>query len=395
MKYNFSQELERRNTGSIKWDNLKEKFGREDILPMWVADSDWRTAPSIIEAIQKRVEHGVFGYTTPEKSLNKVIVNWINKRYNWDIKPEWIVHANGVVPSINIAINAMTSPGDEVILQSPVYHPFFSSIKNNGTHLINNQLKLENGSYYFNFQDLKDKLQDNPLEPSRAKLLILCNPHNPVGRAWNREELEELGDICLEKNITMISDEIHADFYYEENSHLPLASINEDLAQNSFSFFAPSKAFNIAGFHTSFAVIPNRDLRRKFMIYKDGYMGTGGIIGLTAMEAAYSKGEDWLDEQLSYLNGNIEYALNFIRKNISEIKPVIPEATYLLWLDCRQLNLGSEELNNFFIEKVGLALDPGHWFGSGGQGFMRMNLACPRTVVEKGLKQLERAIKSE
>ena len=304
MKYNFSEKIDRTNTDSAKWDYMDEIFGSEDLIPMWVADSDWPTAPSIIKALKERVEHGVFGYTSPGDRLNEVIVRWIKDHYNWSIDPEWIVHGNGVVPSINIAIKAYTNPGDEVILQSPVYYPFYSSIQDNGTHVINNQLKLKEGRYYFDLDDLKQKLQDTPHKTSRAKVLILCSPHNPVGRVWDKDELKELSKICFNNNLMIISDEIHADFTYDKE-HIPLASISEELAQNTITLMAPSKTFNIAGLHTSFAVIPNKNIRREFTIHKNGYMGSGGVLGLTAMEAAYSNGGDWLKEQLCYLKENI------------------------------------------------------------------------------------------
>lgn len=394
MANHFSQYIERKGTNSAKWDLASETFGKEGLLPMWVADSDWPTAPPIIEAIKERTEHGIFGYSFPSDNLKETIVDWIDDHYGWQIKKEWIVFSSGVVPSLNIAVRTFTNPGDEVIIQSPVYYPFYSAIKNNGTVIINNQLKEDKGYYQFNFEDLKEKLKGSSRSPSRAKMLILCSPHNPVGRVWEKEELRELGEICLENDIKVISDEIHADFIYGDNKHIPFASISEDFAENSLTFMAPSKTFNIAGFHTSFAVIPDDRLRKEFEINKNGVVGGGNIFGLTAMEAAYSKGDEWLEAQIDYLKANMDFAVEYINNNIPKIKTVNPEGTYLLWLDCNELGFGVEKLNKFFIKEVELALDPGSWFGHGGKGFMRMNLACPRSILKEGLARLEKTLKT-
>ncbi|MGM0409590.1 MAG: MalY/PatB family protein [Bacillota bacterium] len=389
MTFDFSKKIDRRGSNSVKWDMVEENFGRKDLLPMWVADSDWPTAPAIIEAIKKRSEHGVFGYTFPAKELKETIVNWVSKHYNWDIKKEWIVFSNGVVPSLNIAVNSFTNPGDEVVIQSPVYYPFYSAVTNNGCQIVNNQLKESNLEYSFNFDDLREKLKDKARSQSRAKALILCNPHNPVGRVWSEKELRELGKICIENNLKIISDEIHSDFIYDNNKHIPIASINSDFRENTLTFMAPSKTFNIAGLNSSFAIIPNKNLRKEFEINKNGLVGSGNIFGLVAMKAAYSKGEEWLKEQLDYLEENRDFAVDYINNNISEIKTKKIEGSYLLWLDCRDLNLSQEELKDLFINKVKVALDPGDWFGKGGEGFMRLNLACPRDTLKEGLEKIK------
>lgn len=395
MEDSFSTYIDRKNSNSVKWDKVSDIFGSKDLLPMWVADSDWPTAPAVIDAIKARSEHGAFGYSFPDEKLKKVIVKWLKKHYNWDIKKEWIVFSNGVVPSLNIAVQSLTNNGDEVIIQPPVYYPFKSAVQNNGAVVINNQLRNDSGKYKFDFENLKNSLKDSSKELSRAKLLILCSPHNPVGRVWSQKELEELGEICLENNIKILSDEIHADFVYGDNKHTPIASLNEDLAQNTLTFMAPSKSFNIAGLNSSFVIIKNESLRKEFHVNKSGLVGTGNIFGLEAMKAAYQKGEKWLSEQLSYLDENMDYAVNYVNNKIPGISTKKPEGTYLLWLDCRKLDMTDQELQEFFIEEAELALDPGEWFGKGGSGFMRMNLACPRSTVKKGLEKLEKAVRGD
>ncbi|MGM0437908.1 MAG: MalY/PatB family protein [Bacillota bacterium] len=395
MKTDFSKYIDRKGSNSIKWDLLSDIFGSSDLLPMWVADSDWPTAPAIIKAIKARAEHGVFGYSFPDQDLKNIIVQWVKKHYNWEIKEEWIVFSNGVVPSLNIAVQSFTNNGDEVIIQPPVYYPFRSAIQNNGAVVVNNQLVKENGKYKFDFKNLKNILSDTSQKLSRAKLLILCNPHNPVGRVWDKKELKKLGEICIENNVKILSDEIHADFVYSNNKHISIASLNEKLAQNTLTFMAPSKSFNIAGLNSSFVIIKNENLRKEFMVNKNGLVGEGNIFGIKAMKAAYKNGEKWLFEQLSYLQDNMDYAVNYINEEIPNITTKRPEGTYLLWLDCRNLNMNDKELQDFFIEKVKVALDPGIWFGKGGSGFMRMNLACPRSTLKEGLEKLKMAVRGD
>ena len=395
MEIDFSKYVKRKGSNSVKWDMLSETFGKEDLLPMWVADSDWPTSPSIIKAIKKRADHGIFGYTFPDQKLKNIIVNWIKKHYDWNIKKEWIVFSNGVVPSLNIAVQTFTNNGDEVIIQPPVYYPFRSAVENNGAIVVNNQLKNTNGKYKFDLKELKNILKDSPQKLSRAKLLILCSPHNPVGRVWEKEELAELGKICLENDVKILSDEIHADFVYEDNKHTPIASLNNELGQNTLTFMAPSKTFNIAGLNSSFVIIENEKLRKEFMVNKNGLVGTGNIFGLVAMKAAYQNGEKWLSEQLSYLNENMKFAVNYINENIPGITARKSEGTYLLWLDCKGLNLSDSQLEDFFINEANLALDPGLWFGQGGSGYMRMNLACPRSTLKKGLENLKKAVRGD
>ena len=395
MEYNFDKDVNRKNTDSVKWDKTYEVFEKDECLPLWVADSDWETAPEIIEAIKNRVEHGVFGYTYPSEKLSNTIVKWIRDHYNWDIKKDWIVYANGVVPSINISIRALTIPGDGIIIQTPVYFPFISTVKNTGRQIVDNQLINNKGYYTMDFNNLRESLSlDNEDSCKRAEMFLLCNPHNPVGRVWEEKELEKLNEIIIDNDLILVSDEIHSDFIYQDKNHIPPASLSKEIEQRSITLMAPSKTFNIAGLHTSFAVIPNKKLRRKFMSVKDHLVGNGNIIGLTAMEAAYSNGEKWLEAQLEYLWDNIKYTTNYIDKYMPKVKYSIPEGTYLLWLDFREYENCSETINKRLVEKYSVALEPGNWFGEGGAGFLRMNIATKRDNIKKALDGISKMLKN-
>ena len=398
MKCNFDEIINRRGTNSFKWDKTKEFFGRNDILPMWVADSDWPTAAPIIKALKERVEHGAIGYTFPGEELNEIIIEWIKNYYNWEIKKEWIVYTCGVVPSINLIIRGFSLPGDEVILQSPVYYPFFQAIRNNGGQIANNQLKWDGRRYVMDYDDLESIIhrKTNKLRgPSRARLMILCSPHNPVGRVWEKEELKKLGQICIENDIMVISDEIHADFTFYNNKHNVFASLSEEFANNSITLFAPSKTFNIAGLEGSIAIIPDEKIRNKFNNVCTGIMGSGNALSLVAMKAAYKCGEEWLKAQLNYLENNINYACDFINNEIKNVQTYKPEGTYLLWMNFKETGFKPEQLNDFMINKARVALDAGSWFGSGGENYMRLNLACPRSLLIKGLNRINKALEDE
>lgn len=393
MEYNFDEQIDRTGTDSIKWDLTDQYFDKKECLPLWVADSDWETAPEIKKAIRERVEHGVFGYTYPSERLTKTIIKWVEEHYNWKIKKEWLVYANGVVPSINISIRALTIPGDGVIIQTPVYFPFISTINNTGRQIVNNQLINNDGYYTIDYADLKDSLSPESEEGcKRAELFLLCSPHNPVGRVWQKEELESLNQIIIDNDLILISDEIHADFVFAGNKHLPPASLSKEIEKRSITLMAPSKTFNIAGLHTSFAVIPNQKIRKKFMSVKDHLVGAGNIFGLTAMEAAYSEGGDWLKAQLEYLKGNIDYTAQYLNENLPQIEFAKPEGTYLFWLDFRNITSCSEDINEKLVKEYSVALEPGNWFGEGGAGFLRMNLATPRENIKKALEGIKKYV---
>ena len=390
MKYNFDEVIDRTGYHSEKWDALKKVFGEipEDILPMWVADMEFRSPLPVIEAVKKAAEHGIYGYTSRPESYYQAIIDWMERRHHWKVKKDWLAFGPGVVPALSIIIRVFTQSGDKIIVQPPVHYPFFRVIENNGCHIVNNPLKLYGGKYCMDYGDLERKLDD-----PRAKLLILCNPHNPVGRAWHKEELSMLGEICLKHDILVVSDEIHADILFEGVKHIPFASISQAFAHHSITCTAPSKTFNLAGLQTSTIILPNI---RHHKIYHNTLnslsLDENNVFGLVALEAAYLHGEEWLEQLLSYLNENLNLLIKYFEENIPKVKVIKPEGTYLVWLDCRQLGLNAKDLNHFMIHKARIALDDGYWFGKEGEGFMRMNIACPRSVLKEGLKRIERAV---
>jgi len=390
MKYNFDEVIDRTGYHSAKWDSLKEMFGEvpEDILSMWVADMEFRSPKPVIDAIKKAAEHGIYGYTSRPDSYYHAIIEWMEKRYDWKVKKDWLAFAPGVVPALGIIIRAFTQPGDKIIIQPPVYYPFFRVIENNGCHIVNNPLKFSGERYFMDFDDLERKLDD-----PRVKLLILCNPHNPVGREWHKEELSMLGEICIRHNVIIVSDEIHADILFEGVKHIPFASISPAFAHHSITCTAPSKTFNLAGLKTSTIIFPNNKYYKIYNNTLDAlHLDRNSVFGLVALEAAYRYGEEWLEQLLSYLNENLRFLMKYFEERIPKIKIIKPEGTYLIWLDCRQLGLNTKDLNGFMLNKARVALDDGYWFGTQGEGFMRMNIACPRSVLEEGLKRIEGAV---
>jgi len=392
MRYNFDEVIDRTNYHSVKWDELETTFGAipKDVLPMWVADMEFRSPKPVIEAIKKANEHGIYGYTSRPLSYYQAIIDWMEKRHNWKVKKDWIAYSPGVVPALSLIVRSFCQPGDKVIVQPPVYYPFFRVIENNGCHVVNNPLKLSNKKYFIDWEDLERKVDD-----PRVKLLILCSPHNPVGRVWQKEELIILGEICLKHNIIVVSDEIHADILFKGYRHIPFASISPAFAHNSITCTAPSKTFNLAGLQTSSIIIPNKKYYKIYENILDSLaLDENNVFGLVALEAAYRDGEEWLEQLLSYLNENLKFLMKYFKERIPKIKVIKPEGTYLIWLDCRQLGLSAKDLNNFMIKKARVALDDGYWFGTEGKGFMRINIACPRSFLEEGLKRIERAVNS-
>lgn len=352
---------------------------------MWVADMDFQSPPAVIEALKSRVEHGIFGYSYPSDSYYEAIISWIRRRHNWEIQRDWIMFSPGVVPGIHMLIRSLTRPGDKVIVQTPVYYPFFGAIENNGCHILSNSLKCKDGRYTMDFEDLERKAKD-----PRARVLVLCSPHNPVGRVWTKEELTRLGRICAENDVTVISDEIHCDLVYRGHSHTCFASLDKAFLENSITCHAPSKTFNLAGLETSVIVIPNPDLRRE--LANIVLPPRPNVFGAVALEAAYSHGDEWLDELRRYLEANLEFLNKRVEARIPRIKVVEPEGTYLVWLDCRELGMDTESLEKFMLNEAKLWLDEGYIFGREGAGFERINIACPRPILEEALDRLERAI---
>lgn len=384
----FDTVLPRHSTCSEKWDNLQAVFGASDILPMWVADMDFAAAPAIVNAIQERASHGVYGYPYRRAEFYQSVCSWMKKRHGWPVEAEWILNIPGVVPGISTAIQAFTQPGDKIIIQPPVYRPFFSCVTQNHRQLVENPLIHEGDRYVMDFDRLKKLAADG------AKMLILCNPHNPVGRAWTKEELWELSRICLENRVLMVSDEIHGDLILKGFTHTPLASLSTEVAENTITLAAPSKTFNIAGLSTAVAIVSEIGLRKRMKDMLDAlHISEGNLFGILALEAAYYHGEAWLMELLAYLEDNADYLVQFIEERVPELSVRKPECTYLAWLDCRNLGMGSSELTAFFVEKAKVGLNAGGKFGKQGEGFMRLNFGCPRPLLQEGLERMEKAVK--
>jgi cysteine-S-conjugate beta-lyase len=391
MTYNFDEIIPRQNTSCVKYDLLDHYFGSADLIPLWVADMDFKTPDFVVNAVKERASHEIYGYSIRPLSYDEAIINWLKRRHNWEIKKQWMAFSPGVVPAMNMIVMGFTEPGDEIIVQPPVYFPFFSAVENNHRTLVHNQLKYTNGRYYFNLEDLGAKIT------SRTKMLMLCNPHNPVGRAWTKDELSRLVSICLKHNILILSDEIHGDLALPPHKHVPLADLSEEIASQTITTFAPTKTFNLAGMATSTVIISNPELKKKYdKILDQVHVGLGNLFGNVATEAAYTHGDQWLDQMLEYVKDNCRFVIDYLETFLPQIKPIPLEATYLLWLDCRNMGFASDEkLKEFMIKKAGLAMSEGASFGPGGEGFMRMNLACPRALLVKALEQLRNAFQTE
>ena len=383
--YNFDELIDRTNTNCIKYDARLAFFGKADVMPLWVADMDFRTPDFIVEAIKRRADSDIYGYTFRGEGYNQSIVNWLKRRHQWDIKPEWISFSPGVVAGLTLAIEAFSKPGEGIIIQPPVYFPFADSVKGTGRELIENPLRLENGRYFFDLEDLKAKITPT------TRILLLSNPHNPGGMAWNREELSALARICMDNKVLIISDEIHSDLVYEGTHHTPLAAISEEIAQNCVICMSPSKTFNCAGLTTSYLVIPNK---RYFVSYERvmrlPHLHMGNIFGNVALEAAYTHGDEWLGQLLDYLKGNLLYLESFFQERMPQVKVMHPDATYLIWLDFTAYGLADEQLNQALID-AGVGLNRGTQFGKQGRGYMRINIGCPRSVLKEALLKIEKA----
>lgn len=385
MKYNFDEIIDRRYTNASKTDALKERWGREDLMPMWIADMDFRTPPFIMDTLRKRCEHEILGYTRKHEGYYTAIVNWLKNRFEWIVTPEMLNFTPGIVPGLAFTIKCFTTEGDKVVVQPPVYHPFFLTVQNNGREVVWNPLVLKDGRFCMNMEHLRKIIPG-------CKLFILCNPHNPGGRSWTKEELAELADICYENNVIVVSDEIHADLTLPPHHHTPFAMASEKARENSITFMSPSKAFNMAGLSSSYCIVPNRDIRRKFFSFLEASdLNQGHLFAFISVEAAYSNGTEWLDQMLTYIQGNIDFADKYLKKYIPSIRIIRPEASFLLFLDCRELGYTQEQLLDLFVDKSRLALNDGMMFGREGEGFMRMNVACPRKQLIKAFEQLKEA----
>jgi cysteine-S-conjugate beta-lyase len=385
--WNFDVPVKREGTNCIKFDLRLETFGVKDVIPMWVADMDFTTPEFIVKALQNRLNHEIYGYSLRPPEYFSSIISWLNARHGWQIEKEWISFCPGVVPALNFCTLAFTQPGDSIIVQPPVYFPFFSAVESHGRNLIYNRLKETEGRWVMDFDSLVTAIDE------KTKMIIISNPHNPVGRAWSPEELNILAEICLKNNILIISDEIHCDLVLPGFSHTPVASLSEKIAENTVTLIAPSKTFNLAGLSTSSVIISNPVLRKSFNRVIDNlHIGNGNIFGITASVAAYSHGHQWLDALLDYIDHNIDFVEDYCMKMIPEIIPVQPEATYMIWLDCRKFGMTVKELQNFFVTRAGIGMNEGSTFGPGGEGFMRMNLASTHQTVMKAMEQIEKAV---
>jgi cystathionine beta-lyase len=386
MDYNFDEIIDRTHTNCIKYDGRQKFFGNANVMPLWVADMDFKTPDFIVDAVRQRAEHPVYGYTFRPESYSNAIVSWLKRRHDWSVKPEWISFSPGVVAGLTLAIKAFSAEGDGVVVQTPVYNPFFDAVKGTNRRMVENPLKLVDGRYTFDLEDLRGKID------ARTRLLLLCNPQNPGGMVWTPDELLGLADICLQNKILIISDEIHSDLIYPGNKHTPMASLSEAIAANTVTCMAPSKTFNMAGLTTSFLVIPNkRHLVRYERELHVPHLHMGNLFGTVALEAAYNNGADWVDQLMIYLRDSFNELQKFVAQKMPKVKVMKPEGTYLIWLDFSAYGLNDDELNQRLIE-YGVGLNRGIQFGKQGSGYMRLNMGCPRSVLMEALERIEKAL---
>lgn len=383
----FGNYLERRNTRSMKWDGCSEKFGVDptvEMIPMWIADMDFRAPQEVIDTLVERAQSGAYGYTTKPDSFYESIIRWVERRYHWKVQKEWIIFTPGVIPGYTIVIQNFTKPGDGIIVQTPVYYPFMDGVNNNGRKLVINSLIEKEGDWFIDFDDLEEKVKD-----PKNKMLILSNPHNPVGRAWTAQELEKLGNLCADNDVLLISDEIHADLMMKGTKHQAVCAISEKIKNNTITHYAPSKTFNLAGLQTAYAIIPNDQIREQYIrglnanrIYNMNWFGSD------VLETAYNQCEGYVEALCNYINDNMDYMKDFIDTKLPMLKMKKSEATYMVWVDFRGTGMSTEEIEHFISHKAHIGVDLGTWFGEGGAGYLRFNVACPRSLLTKALNQL-------
>jgi cystathionine beta-lyase len=389
MNWNFDEEVARERTNCVKFDLRKNVFGSADVIPMWVADMDFRTPDFIINALRERLSHEVMGYTFHPREYFTSIAEWLRTMHGWEVNEDWICFCPGIVPALNLCTLAYTRPGDSVIIQPPVYTPFFDAVENHGRNLILNQLVFSEGRWRMDLDSLRRIITPD------TRMIIISNPHNPVGRSWDPEELKELAAICIENHTLILSDEIHCDLVLPGYKHTPVAKLSSPVSAITVTCIAPSKTFNAAGLSTSSVVISNPVLRKYFKSKIDHlHIGNGNIFGTVSSVAAYSEGREWLSKLLEYIEGNVSCVMDYCREFIPEIIPSRPEATYMIWLDCRKLGMTGKELGEFFVSKAGVGLNEGSAFGPGGEGFMRMNLGTTRSRIMKAMEQIRKAVES-
>ncbi len=386
MNFDFDKLIERKGSSCVKWDGMAKFLGAGEALPMWVADMDFLTPGYITEAIIKRANHGIFGYALRDEGYFTSLMSWLERRHQWKVERDWITFCPGVVPAVNMAVLAYTVPGDKIIVQPPVYFPFFTAVTDHNRTLVYNNMVMRNGRLCMDFENLEKLAKDG------AKMLILSNPHNPGGSVWTKEELTQMAEICLKYNILILSDEIHCDLVYKPFKHTPVAGLTKEISMQTFTTVAPSKTFNLSGLATSSVIIENESLRKKFSDQVNHmHIGGGNIFGNIASEEAYLHGDTYVDELMDYLAKNIEILEKYIAEYLPKVKVTRPESTFLVWLDCREMNMNDDDLNKFFLQKAKVGMNPGIMFGSGGEGFMRMNIGCPAATLIKGLDQIKEA----
>jgi cystathionine beta-lyase len=400
MKHDFNFELDRHGTNSVKWEFFVQRegvqrlehsdrsFGHDRVIPMWVADMDFRCPEAVIEALVERAKHGIFGYSAPTAAFHQSLVDWMRKRHRWRIQSEWLCSTPGVVPALNMMVRTFTEPGEAVLIQPPVYHPFSMAIINNGRQVVTNPLNYANRHYTMDFDDLEAKIRTH-----HVKMAILCHPHNPVGRVWTREELQRFAEICRVNDVLVISDEIHGDLIYSGIEFMPFAMLGQEFEESSITCTAPSKTFNLAGLHTSNIIIADSELRQQFVetLRNNGLTGLS-TFGIVAQQAAYQYGEPWLTKVMSYVEDNYKFLEAYVREYLPKIKVVQPEGTYLVWLDCRALGLDAKALERLMLDEAKVYLDEGYIFGPEGEGFERINMACPRSLLQEALERIRDAV---
>ena len=386
MKYNFDEVIDRSHNRAAKYDERMKKFGREDVIPLWVADMDFRTAEPIIDALKERAEEGIWGYTSRPDSYFEAIRGWQKRRNGWDIKKEMMSWSLGVVPALSSIVKLFSEPGDSIMIQTPVYSEFYDVTEAWGRNVLENRLVEKDGAWGIDFEDFEAKAKE-------ARIFLLCSPHNPLGIVWSREELTRMADICMANNTLLVSDEIHSDLVFHGKKHIPTATLSAETAGRVISCISGTKTFNLAGLQAATLFFPNHEMKDRYEKFWFGMdVHRNNCFSLVAVETAFREGGEWLEQLLDYLEGNIDYTWDYLKKNIPEIHFLKPESTYLLWLDCRELGLSGDELQTFMVQEAGLALNDGRGFGPEGGGYMRMNIACPRATIERALGQLKAAV---
>ena len=386
MKYNFDEIIDRSHNRSAKYDEAGKKFGSRDVIPLWIADMDFKTAQPVIDALKARAEEGIWGYTSRPDSYYEAVCGWQKRRNGWDIDKSMISFNLGVVPALSSMVYVFTEPGDKVLIQTPVYSEFYDVTESWGREVVESPLKEQDGRWAIDFEDFEEKAKE-------AKIFFLCSPHNPLGIVWTREELERMCNICIANNVLIVSDEIHSDLVFHGKKHIPTATLSPEIATHVISCISGTKTFNLAGLQASATIFPNQKLKARFdKFWFNLDIHRNNAFSTIAMEVAFNEGEEWLEQLLGYIGGNFEFIKDYCAANIPQVKPNVPDATYLVWLDCRGLGMGNEELRDFMIRKAGLGLNEGWSFGRSLSGFMRLNAACPRPVLEKAMEQLKHAV---